>query len=344
MQLWAQEHLVWLRLEQVKNFRLHGVDLADGMFPSVLEAWSRCDTPIFFVPHQRGQLFSACWCYLPRIQTFTDCHTFVLHSLLWWLFIGHHEDIKCRFGLALLFLALLVQAIQPLVPRDRHLDDLFRQLDAGLAVDLHQLVHAAQGRLLLARGQMGADAKDIDLMLLFIQLVESLFIDVVAGSHLEFEEFRHTQCFCHFLEEGLAALGELGEVPRVQAHPLRHVAQLHQGRRNHAEVGGTRLQGVVGVHQCQESLGKCQGISSEGCQFTVIGVLEAQVLADVLHGLQEVHRVPALCRPQHGVLDVVERGVGLHESVGVGALDGYAREHAGRHVAGGEAPSKIGIL
>ena len=71
-------------------------------------------------------------------------------------FVGPSEQVDERA------VVLVEQAVGVLLSRERHLVELLAQLHARLAIHLHELEHAPKRRLLLARHQMGANAKLID--------------------------------------------------------------------------------------------------------------------------------------------------------------------------------------
>ena len=79
----------------------------------------------------------------------------------------------------------VVEAVAELAARQIDLVDLLRELDAWQAAHLDQLVDAPERRLRLARDEIGADAKYVDLVALLVERQNRGLVEVVAGDDLQ---------------------------------------------------------------------------------------------------------------------------------------------------------------
>ena len=85
--------------------------------------------------------------------------------------------------------------------RDGHLADALRQLESRLCVDRDKFVHATQSRLSLARDQVSANTKDINLVLLLIERVDCCLADIAASTNFDFSKLGLVVLLCNRSED-----------------------------------------------------------------------------------------------------------------------------------------------
>jgi len=180
------------------------------------------------------------------------------------------------------------EAVEALAGGQRDLAHVVRELDARLPVDLHQLVHAPQRGLRLAGDEVRPHAEGVDGVALLGQGVEHLLVDVVARHDLEAGEGGLPLLRRHLLEAGADALGQVGQVPRVEADAHGAVPQVRERERDSQEVGDPRADGVVRVDEAEEVGRPGLGVGDEGGELPEVGLREAE-LGAVRQGL--VHQV-----------------------------------------------------
>mmetsp|Transcript_4851 Transcript_4851/g.10142 ORF Transcript_4851/g.10142 Transcript_4851/m.10142 type:complete len:204 (+) Transcript_4851:301-912(+) len=164
------------------------------------------------------------------------------------------------------------QPVAVLLPRYEHLSDVLADLDLRHPPDLYELVHAAQGRLLLARHEVRADAEGRYRVLLLVKGLEDALIDVVRRHDGKAGEERTAMGGRHLGEHLLALCGEVCKVSGVKPYPRRFVPRVIQGKRHQHKVPQPRAQSVVRVDERKEVVGEGDGVAYEGGELAGVGV------------------------------------------------------------------------
>ncbi len=192
--------------------------------------------------HQRAQAVSAGLelRLLPGLQGVEEHQVILLP-----VFLLRQAD-QVGLYLAVLF---LIDSVYLLVPGIRDFLAVLGELDLGDEIPLfipdgRQLVHAAEGGIVLGGDQVGAHAPGGDGCALDLQAVDQVLVQVVGGGDHRVREACRVQHLSRLL-------GEIGQVAAVQADAVEGQgdARLPHFREDPDGVGHPGFQGIVGIHQ-----------------------------------------------------------------------------------------------
>mmetsp|Transcript_13331 Transcript_13331/g.29954 ORF Transcript_13331/g.29954 Transcript_13331/m.29954 type:complete len:274 (+) Transcript_13331:568-1389(+) len=165
---------------------------------------------------------------------------------------------------------------------------------------------------------MRPNAKCVDRVPLLGEGVEGVLSDVVGRDNLELRRHaRDVEPILDLLEHVASLEGEVREIARVEPDPERLEPYFIHGEGAEEEVGDPRDERVVRIDECQEGRRERLRVANEGGQLAVVGVPPVELFPVLLDDYEDVDRSPPRRRLDERRLEVVERGEGLDERVGV---------------------------
>ncbi|KAG6555701.1 hypothetical protein Mapa_002938 [Marchantia paleacea] len=265
IQLPTDADLVRCGIESTYMIRALGLQFSPAVLPQLLKSrkWlsrsSGRSTPIALVQrlHPTGN-DEGSFRFTERVSTEDP------FSCSWWgLVIADHQVHQCVSLFS-------IQPVALFLTGDGDLGHILRELNSWLTIYFHQFVHTTQCWLLVARYQLRADSISIYFMPLFVQSIESVFVDVIAGGDDHVSKALCSELFLYSPEEFPRLHREVRQVSGVQTDAHGFESQLVEGESNCTEVGNSTLQNIVSVDQCLKGSGKCQSVGCESCQLAVV--------------------------------------------------------------------------
>mmetsp|Transcript_50140 Transcript_50140/g.76248 ORF Transcript_50140/g.76248 Transcript_50140/m.76248 type:complete len:223 (+) Transcript_50140:357-1025(+) len=163
------------------------------------------------------------------------------------------------------------QSIHTFLARNGDLSKILRQFDPRLPLPLHKLVHTPQGGLFLTRDKVCPYSVGCDSVTNALQLLQRIFVDVIAGHNRHIIPHAHASRFGQRLKRLLALVRQRGQISRIQSYPLGRVPEVDQRLGHTNEIGQSALQGIVCINETETSVGEGTRVRAEGGKFSIVG-------------------------------------------------------------------------